>query len=95
VKLVSYSYTNNVLMGQIEIQNIAFSKLVSVFYANSSGWSADNVIAASYSRGLPQFTGYELWIFSANVTADAFYVEYQVSGQTFYDNNGGENYTLS
>ncbi|KAI8613574.1 glycoside hydrolase superfamily, partial [Chytriomyces sp. MP71] len=63
VKLASYSYVNGVLSGQLEVQNLDYQKVVTVYYEDGNGgWNqATNNIPASYNGKLPQFGNYELW----------------------------------
>lgn len=64
-----------------QIQNIAYTKVVSVYWAVDSTWTS-TPISASYSTG-PDSTGYEIWTFSGKaVSATQFYISYTVSGTT-------------
>jgi alpha-amylase len=100
VALNSYTFTNGVLAGSInvsnffrhksiicrfansffQIQNIAYTKVVSIYYAVGSTWTT-SPIAASYSAAAA--SGYETWVFSGTATgATQFYIEYDVSGSS-------------
>lgn len=81
VKLLNYDYTNNILSGSITVQNIAYEKVVSVFWAAGSNWQS-SPIKAQYSNG-PDGSGFETWTFSGQAqAATEFYIQYQVSGQS-------------
>ncbi|KAI9024411.1 glucoamylase A precursor [Phycomyces nitens] len=98
VKLESYTYSNNVLAGKIYVKNIAYAKVVTVYYSDSSDqWSYN--AAASYSEGISG-TNYEYWTFSTTVGSSGihqFYIKYVVNGVSYYDNNGGQgkNYVVA
>jgi len=101
VSLTSWTFTNNVLSGSIEVwvlvyfvsiegmdahdflqvQDLAYQKVVTVFYAVESTWSDGQRISAVWSA---QSTGgYETWAFSGRATgATQFYIEYGVNGKS-------------
>ncbi|TVY43061.1 hypothetical protein LSUB1_G002113, partial [Lachnellula subtilissima] len=60
VSSINYNFSENVLSGSINIQNIAFSKVVTLVYAMGNTWSASQSISASYSA--PGSSGYETWV---------------------------------
>ncbi|KAH7020490.1 glycoside hydrolase superfamily [Ilyonectria destructans] len=94
VSLISYTYTDSTLAGSIKIQNIAYTKVVSVFWAAGSTWMS-TPISASYSTG-PDSTGYETWTFSGKAaSATQFYIAYTVSGTTYYDPGNNVNYQIT
>ncbi|KAL7266620.1 glycoside hydrolase 15 protein [Rhizina undulata] len=94
VSLISYTFSNNVLAGSISIENIAYTKVVTVTYAVGDDWSS-SAISASYSSG-PGSDGYETWTFSGTATgATQFYITYTVSGSTYYDPGNYVNYQIS
>ncbi|KXS17801.1 glycoside hydrolase family 15 protein [Gonapodya prolifera JEL478] len=90
VKVTGYGYIGNVLYGNITVYNYAYTKTVTVNYADlASSWSY--TCAASYSSG-PNSANYEFWVFSCNVGSagvSQFYISYVTNGNTYYDNNGG------
>ncbi|KAI8368461.1 glucoamylase glam [Blakeslea trispora] len=93
-KVKSFNYNGNTLSGQIYIQNIAYEKTVTVIYSDgSNNWNNNNnKIAATFSSSISG-SNYEYWSFSASVPSiKQFYVKYDVSGKTYYDNNGSKNY---
>jgi alpha-amylase len=63
----------------LQVQNIAYQKVVNIYYAIGSSWSNSQVISAAWSA---QGTdGYETWAFSGTATgATQFYIKYDVSG---------------
>ncbi|PVH72796.1 glycoside hydrolase family 13 protein [Cadophora sp. DSE1049] len=94
VSLNSYTFSGNVLAGSINIQNIAYAKVVTVIYAVGNTWSSSQSIAASYS--VSGSNGYETWIFSGTaVGATQFYIKYDVSGTSYYDPGNSVNYQIS
>lgn len=95
------NYSNNSLYatvkGFIEIENLAYSKVVVVRYTiNGTVWKES---AAKYVKML---NGKEVWTFQVNGlpydTANNFMmkfaVRYTVNGKDYWDNNGGLNYQL-
>ncbi|RUS24556.1 glycoside hydrolase superfamily [Jimgerdemannia flammicorona] len=99
VQLDYYTYTNGVFSGQIYIKNVAYSKIVTLYYSTSAGvWNvAGNSISASYSAAISG-TSYEYWVFSATITSGGisqFYIKYDVSGNSYYDNNSSNNYKVT
>lgn len=67
----------------MQIQNIAYTKTVTVVYAVGSTWTSSQAISASYSSG-PASNGYEIWSFSATATgATQFYIKYDVRGSSY------------
>ncbi|KAJ6781656.1 hypothetical protein PWT90_01406 [Aphanocladium album] len=94
VKLLSFDYLDSILSGSVTVQNIAYEKKVSIFWAAGSNWQTTS-IAAKYSSG-PDSAGFETWAFTAAVPgATEFYISYQVSGQTYYDPGNYVNYHVS
>lgn len=95
VSLINYSFSNNILSGSInvsffiplfasiltklQIQNIAYSKVVSVVYAVGNSWTSSQTITGSYSAS--GSNNYETWTFSGGAQgATQFYIRYDVSG---------------
>ncbi|RDL35977.1 Uncharacterized protein BP5553_06589 [Venustampulla echinocandica] len=94
VSLISYTFSNNVLAGSINIQNIAYAKVVTVLYAVGNNWSDSQNIAASYLAS--GSSGYETWVFSGTATgATRFYIRYDISGTSYYDPGNSVNYEIS
>ncbi|KAJ7912991.1 glycoside hydrolase superfamily [Mycena leptocephala] len=84
----------------IQIKNIAFQKVVNVYYSSAADvWpsnAADQGVTASFSASISG-TNFETWVFSGTIGSAGirhFYLRYDVSGQTFYDNNGQQNYDV-
>nr|4EIB_A Chain A, Glucoamylase [Rhizopus arrhizus]4EIB_B Chain B, Glucoamylase [Rhizopus arrhizus] len=81
VQLDSYNYDGSTFSGKIYVKNIAYSKKVTVVYADGSdNWNNNgNIIAASFS-GPISGSNYEYWTFSASVKGiKEFYIKYEVS----------------
>ncbi|KAI8365637.1 glucoamylase glam [Choanephora cucurbitarum] len=96
VKVKTFSYDGNSFSGQIYIKNIAYEKTVTVIYSDGTGnWNNNNnKIAAAFSEAISG-SNYEYWTFSASVPSiKQFYVKYDVSGKTYYDNNGSKDYNV-
>ncbi len=73
------------------VDNLAFDKQVSILaHDDVTGW---NFHACSFSVSTPG--NGEIWTAQLGSPAiDQFVIEYQVLGQTFWDNNGAANYLL-
>lgn len=65
----------------LQVQNLAYQKIVTVFFAVGSTWNDNQRISAVWSA---QGTGgYEAWTFSGRaIGATQFYIEYNVSGKS-------------
>jgi len=83
----------------IRVKNIAYTKQVFVHQKLTNGtWTN---LYAQYKS--PAGNGWETWELSLNsasdpivsMIADAFVIGYTVSGQTYWDNNNGQNYFLA
>ncbi|TYZ67930.1 hypothetical protein PybrP1_012470 [[Pythium] brassicae (nom. inval.)] len=98
VKVNSYAFNGATLSGSVTVQNLAFTKVVNVIYANTAQtWG--NTCVAGYTSG-PDSSNKEIWSFNCPIAAagvSQFYVEYKVNGNTYYDNNGGfgKNYQVT
>jgi hypothetical protein len=84
----SFVYFTNV---SVMVQNVAFTKVVRVLGHTTLGtWT---FFPCSYVRSVPG--NHEVW--QAHITGhqiDQFALEYQVAGQTYWDNNSGYDYRL-
>ncbi|PWW73697.1 glycoside hydrolase family 13 protein [Tuber magnatum] len=79
VSLSSWTFADNVLSGSIRIQNLAYHKVVTVFYAVGSTWSESQKISAAWSA--QGSDGYETWTFSGVATgATQFHINYYAPG---------------
>ncbi|KAJ3209089.1 hypothetical protein HDU67_006393 [Dinochytrium kinnereticum] len=101
IRMKSYSYnpSDKTFSGEVWVQNLAFNKIVSVFWSTPTiQWAGTNGLNASYVS--TDDNGYEVWRFSGAPNTigvgSQFYLRYQVAGQTFWDSNGGPafNYAL-
>lgn len=81
-----------IYQGDVSVQNLGYTKQVIVHYYDGS-WKTAN---CSYVKDDPNNTGFEVWHFQLNEVGhvSALYVEYDVNGTTYYDNNNGSNYSL-
>ncbi len=81
------------LRGTVEVQNLAYSKAVTVRYYS---WSTAKWADAAASYVGPSSAGKELWSFDiGTVGATQFAIAYSVNGATYWDNNGGQNYKVA
>ncbi|KAJ3410352.1 Alpha-amylase A type-1/2 [Chytridiales sp. JEL 0842] len=92
VQISSYTFTPSTgsISGAIWVRNIAFAKVVQLFYSDPTPvFSPNFVFNASYSSTTP--SGYEIWRFSGSSARlgpnSQIYVKYDVSGATYYDGN--------
>jgi hypothetical protein len=71
-----------------KVKNIAFAKDVAIHYVQPDGTWVERPL--SWQKN---FTGYDLFTRTDNTfSTTEFVIRYTVSGQTFWDNNGGANY---
>ncbi|KAJ7902564.1 hypothetical protein B0H14DRAFT_1140198 [Mycena olivaceomarginata] len=100
VQLEDFTLNGTAFSGHIYIKNIAFQKVVTVFYSSATDSfpsnATDQSVAASFSAPITG-TNFETWVFAGTIGPAGirhFYLQYEVSGQTFYDNNGKQNYDV-
>ncbi|KAJ7312218.1 hypothetical protein DFH08DRAFT_670604, partial [Mycena albidolilacea] len=100
VQLQDFTLSGNVFSGHIYIKNIAFQKVVNVFYSSAADvWpsnAADQGVTAAFSASISG-TNFETWVFSGTIGSAGirhFYIRYDVSGMSFFDNNGQQNYDV-
>lgn len=84
-------YRDTFLRGTIEVQDLAYQKVVGVAYLTTD-WPTWQTAYASYLG--PSTSGQELWGFNAPHAAQQLAVFYTVNGQTYWDNNGGADYAV-
>ncbi|KAG2193291.1 hypothetical protein INT47_008652 [Mucor saturninus] len=99
VKVQSYDYVaGKSFTGKIYVKNIDLTKVVSVIYSDATGdWNNNaNLVKAAFSESISD-TSYEFWTFSSSTISSIkeFYIKYDVSGKTYYDNNGSANYVVT
>lgn len=84
------------LKGYIGIQNIAFQKKVTVHYTTDNGKTWIDVPATYVKQNLSA-NNEEIWKFSTPTVQygqpTTFCIKYEVNGETYWDNNNGNNYT--
>ncbi|KAK6504337.1 hypothetical protein TWF506_002540 [Arthrobotrys conoides] len=95
VSLISQSYSGSTLSGTIKVQNLAYSKVVTVTWANGNNWGSGNNIPGTYISG-PDSSGYEVWGFSGTASgATQFYIKFTVNGASYYDPGNNVNYQIN
>ncbi|KAJ3107783.1 hypothetical protein HDU96_007775 [Phlyctochytrium bullatum] len=94
-----YNVTSGALSGSIWVNNLAYTKVVKVYYSNTlgSGWNNAYAIDASYTSS--SSNNREIWSFSgANQgligPGTLFYLKYTVSNTNYYDNNSNTNFKI-
>jgi hypothetical protein len=80
----SYTYDGKF---HLVVENLAYTKDVSVWAQVGSGWTAIN---AHYVK--PLSDNRELWTAPASNNEGQFVARYSVDGKTYWDNNVGKNY---
>ncbi|KAG2179650.1 hypothetical protein INT44_006498, partial [Umbelopsis vinacea] len=97
--IVTLQHKMKKVLNNVQIQNIAYQKTVTLFYSSSSDvWNIDgNSVTAAY-QGAISGTNYEFWNFNSTISSSGiehFYLKYDVSGTSYYDNNGSQNYLVT
>nr|WP_246490804.1 carbohydrate-binding protein [Chitinivorax tropicus] len=90
--------------GSVVLKNLGYHKDVQVVYSTDH-WQSQRVAYASYSPSYwasayahttnPNPAGFEVWSYVLDVgaaTAVEYAVRYQVNGQIYWDDNGGQNH---
>ena len=88
--------------GSVILRNIAYAKQVKVVYT-TDGWVTAHEAHAAYSPNFYAYTttenpsalGFEAWTFGLDVgsaTSVEYAIAYTADGQTYWDNNFGDNY---
>jgi hypothetical protein len=72
-----------------KVKNIAFAKDVAVLYGKGGVWSED---AMTWSVN---FGDHDLFTHQVQEQIDECVIRYSANGQTFWDNNGGQNYRFA
>lgn len=96
---------DNRLYGRVTLRNLAFAKDVTIVYT-TDGWATVRTAAAAYypyiwsgaysSAPNPNAYGFEEWSFNLDCGSAAtvtYAISYTVGGQTYWDNNFGQDYT--
>ncbi|USB33091.1 carbohydrate-binding protein [Paenibacillus sp. YPG26] len=102
--LYAYKYGYVAFSGNVEVSNLDYQKKVTIHYTPGDGKWYDT--PASYQG--PTDSTHEKWNFSVstysgdttnpqllNVQKVQFAIKYEVGGQTYWDNNNGQNYSVS
>lgn len=85
-------------IGYVEVENIAYEKNVTIHYS-FDGVKWEDCKAEYYK---PTWGNYEAWKFETptkvpsyrgSITVE-FAIKYEVNGQTYWDNNNGQNYSI-
>jgi len=91
--------------GTVVVRNLAVTKDIAVVYSTDN-WATSKTASTTYSPNHwtgayssatnPNAAGFEAWAFSLHVGTTAtqvdYAIRYTVNGETFWDNNGGQNY---
>ncbi|WP_411676295.1 hypothetical protein [Caproicibacter sp.] len=82
-------------LGYVDVKNLAYQKNVTVHYTTDGKSWQD--VSAQYLKNDPEDPQYDVWEFSifAPSSPATFAIKYEVNGKTYWDNNNGNNYTLS
>lgn len=85
-------------VGYIAVKNLGYNQKVTVHYNSNSMGNTWNDIPASYVKTNPS-DGYEIWSFQTPTCYEGagpdniqYAIKYEVNGQTYWDNNNGQNY---
>ncbi|EFO90194.1 hypothetical protein CRE_18348 [Caenorhabditis remanei] len=88
------------IVGQVNLLNVAFDKVVVVRYT-TNGWETQDQIVANYSHRLFATEDIDAFNFTIAIPVKLtegkceFCVQYQVAGEEFWDNNEGQNYVVN
>ncbi|MGC3996127.1 MAG: carbohydrate-binding protein [Anaeromyxobacter sp.] len=89
-------YTSKTVSGDVWVKNLAYQKVVRIAYT-VDGWQTVQSAYATYTS--TEYPGVERWSFKyavpVSTTEVQLAVEYQVNGQSFWDNAFGSNYFVS
>ncbi|USB32658.1 carbohydrate-binding protein [Paenibacillus sp. YPG26] len=99
VLLASSSIYDNTFTGNVFVKNIAYNKTVKIVYTTDN-WATTKEGYATYSRPANTEETVQDWQFSfnnigSNVSQIKYAISYTVNGQTYWDNNYGQNYTVN
>lgn len=72
-----------------KVKNIAFAKDVAVLYGKGGAWSED---AMAWTAN---FGDHDVFVHQVEEQIEECVIRYSANGQTFWDNNGGQNYSFS
>ncbi|URZ17144.1 carbohydrate-binding protein [Clostridium felsineum] len=95
-RITDDDYSIGHIEGYIAVQNLAFNKSVYVHYSLDGGKTWTDT-PASYVK-TNSSDNYEVWNFKTNSSSELFgppiiyCLKYEVNGQTYWDNNNGNNY---
>lgn len=90
-----YSGAAGHIDGFVSVKNIDYSKNVTIHYSYGGDPNQWKDVSASYLKTNPD--GYEVWKFNipSNFFGRCYFcIEYKVDGQTYWDNNNGNNYSV-
>jgi hypothetical protein len=98
IERAHYGIPERTVTFKVRIKNLAFDKNIVVYGELEDGTWEDLSTGASYVG--PAGEGYEIWKVTAHWISyygdtpfgDEFVVRYEVAGNTYWDNNGGNNY---
>lgn len=81
------------------LKNLAYAKKVEVIYSWDNFKSTSAIAPLNYVLNFPNGNNVEYWSvgqlpIEASAQVLTYYLRYTVAGQTYYDNNFGQNYTV-
>lgn len=90
----SYRYSDNKIAGSVQLKDMAYEKDVKIRYTTDN-WASYEEVYATYGYTLDK-DYVQVWDFEFSATENPveFAISYTVNGQTYWDNNFGQNYTI-
>lgn len=91
--------SQDTFLGGVYVKNLGYSKQVKIKYTTDN-WATTKEADASYSMPANSDDSVEAWHFTIDQIAPSvsqikYAISYTVNGQTYWDNNYGQNYTVS
>jgi Putative phosphatase regulatory subunit. len=93
----SSALSNGEFSGNIYVKNLSSTKTVKVVYTTDN-WATTQEGYATYNGTFNNFNTVERWSYNFNVpgaTDVKYAISYTVGGQTYWDNNYGQNYEVN
>jgi len=98
----SYNSYNGGRTLTLDVRNLGYHKDIQVVYTTNN-WASSNSVSATYQNGYlygyswtatPTQAGFEFW--NATIPSGPgtkYFISYTIDGQTYYDNNFGQDYS--